>query len=85
MIGALSSQNTYNTSSRKECNKDSAGKPVHDEGYDDIASHQESMFSVKSRLGKEQGQKKNMDSWCDAISSYPFLFYPKKKEPYFLI
>ena len=41
-------------SSRKECKNDGAGKPVHDEGDDAIASHQESMFLVQSRLGQEE-------------------------------
>ena len=44
MIGASCSHNTSDTSSRKECEKGGADDPVHDEGNDDIASHQKSMF-----------------------------------------
>ena len=51
MIGASRSQNISDISSRKECEKDGAGKPVHDEGDNAIASHQKSMFLVQSHLG----------------------------------
>ena len=36
MVGALCSQNTSKTFSRKECEKAGADKPVHDEGDDAI-------------------------------------------------
>ena len=36
-IGASRSHNTSDTSSRKECEKDGADTPVHDEGDDAIA------------------------------------------------
>ena len=39
-IGASRSQNISDTSYRKLYEKDGADKPVHDEGDDDIASHQ---------------------------------------------
>ena len=51
-IGALCSQNTSDTSSRKECENDGAGKPLHDEEDDYIASQQKSIFLVQSHLGK---------------------------------
>ena len=56
-IGAFCSQNTSNTSSKKECEKDGADKIVYDEGDDAIASHQKYMFLVLSHLGQEEGQK----------------------------
>ena len=43
-IGASCSHNTSDTFSRKECKKDGANKPVHDEGDDTITSHQKFMF-----------------------------------------
>ena len=52
MIGASYSQNTSDTSSRKECENDGAGKPLHDEEDDYIASQQKSIFLVQSHLGK---------------------------------
>ena len=54
-IGALCSQNTSDTSSRKECKKDSANKTVHDWGDDAISSHQKYMFLVQSQFGQEEG------------------------------
>ena len=53
MIGALRSQNTSNTSSRKDYEKADANMPVYDEGDDAIASQNKSM----SHLGHEEGQK----------------------------
>ena len=41
-IGSLWSHNISDTSSRKECEKDGADKPVHDELDDSIVSHQKS-------------------------------------------
>ena len=55
-IGALRSQSTSDTSSRKECEKYGADKPVHDEGYDAIVSHHKSMFLVHSHLFQEEGR-----------------------------
>ena len=51
-IGTLCSQNTYDTSYRKEHEKDGADKPVHDDGDDAISLHQKSM----SHIGKEEGK-----------------------------
>ena len=45
-IGALRSHITFDKLSRKEFEKNSADKPVHDEGVDAFASHQESTFLV---------------------------------------
>ena len=51
-FGASHSQNTSDTSSRKEYEKESAGELVHDEGDDAFVSHQKYMFLVQSRLGQ---------------------------------
>ena len=61
-IGALLSQNTSNTSFIKVCENDGADDPVHDEGYDAIASHQTSIFLVQSRLGQEEGRTTMVDN-----------------------
>ena len=61
IIGASRSHNTSDTSPRKECEKD-ADKPVHDEGYDAIASHQKSMFLVQSHIGQEEGRTTMVDN-----------------------
>ena len=53
IIGTSRSQNTSYTSSRKECEKDGADKPFHDDGDDAISSQQKSM----SHIGQEYGQK----------------------------
>ena len=58
----MRSHNTYNTSSRKECEKDGSDKPLHDERDDAIASHQSSMFLVQSHLGQEEGKTTMMDN-----------------------
>ena len=58
MIGASRSQNTSDTSSRKEYKKESSDKPVHDEEDDAIVSHQKSVFLVQSYLVQEEGQTK---------------------------
>ena len=60
-IGTQLSRNNYDTSSRKECEKDSDGEPVYDEVDDDIASYQKSMFLFQSRLGQEQCRKIMVD------------------------
>ena len=54
-IGPSISHNNFDTSSKKECKKDGSKKPSHDEGDDDIASHQKYMFLVHSHLGQEYG------------------------------
>ena len=61
-IGASRSQNISDTPSRKECKKDSADKPVHYKGDDDIASHQRFMFIFQSHLGQEEGRKTMVDN-----------------------
>ena len=61
-IGALCLQNTYDTSSRKECGKDATEKPVQDAGDDAISSHHKSMFLVQSHLGQEEGRTTIMAS-----------------------
>ena len=55
-IGNSCSQNTSNTSSRKECEKDGAKNSVHDEGADAIESHHKSMFLVQPYFGQEEGR-----------------------------
>ena len=57
-IGALRSQNTSDTSSRKEYDKFSANNPVHYEGDYDIVSHHKSIFLVQFHIGQEEGRKK---------------------------
>ena len=54
--------NTSNTFSKKECKKDGACNPVHDEWHDAIASHQISMFLVQSHIGQEEGQTTMVDN-----------------------
>ena len=54
MIGASRSQNISDISSRKECEKDGANKPVHDEGYNSIVSHHKFMLLIQSHLGQEE-------------------------------
>ena len=56
-IGASCSQNTSDTLSRKECEKDVANKPVHDEVYNAIVSHHKFIFLVQSHVDQEEGQK----------------------------
>ena len=56
IIGASCSHNTSNTSSRKECEKYCADKPVHDEVDYAIASHHKSMFLVQFHIFQEDGQ-----------------------------
>ena len=63
-IGALCSQNTSDTSSRKECEKDGTNKTVYYEGDDAIASHQKSMFLVQSYISQEEGQTTMVDNVC---------------------
>ena len=67
-VTLMRSHNTYNTSSRKECEKDGSDKPLHDERDDAIASHQSSMFLVQSHLGQEEGKTTMMDN---ILISYP--------------
>ena len=62
IIGALLSQNTSNTSSRRDFEKNGTNKQVQDEGDDAIASHQKSMFLVQSHLVQEEGQTKMVAS-----------------------
>ena len=52
IIGTFRSQNTSNASYRKDFEKDSADKPVHDEGDDAIASHHGSMYLVQSHISQ---------------------------------
>ena len=61
-IGALGSQNTSDTSSKKECKNYGADNPVHDEGDDAIISHQKYMFLVQSNIGQEEGRTKRVDN-----------------------
>ena len=61
-IGAFCSHNTSNTPSRKQYEKDSANKPVHDEGDDYIASNYKYMFLVQSHLGQEEGRTTMLDN-----------------------
>ena len=69
IIGALGSHNTYDTSSRKECKKDGAREPFHDEGDDAIESQQKYMCSFKSTIGQEEGQKTIVDNVLFAAPS----------------
>ena len=62
MIGASHSQNNSDKSSRKECDKDSSNKPVHDEEYGAILSHHKSMFLVQSHLVQEEGRTTILDN-----------------------
>ena len=62
IIGTSCSQNTSDTSSRKQCENDGADKPVHDEGDDAIASQQKSMFLVQSHIFQEEGQTTMVDN-----------------------
>ena len=55
-IGDSRSQNTSNASSRKYLKKDGTNKLVHDDGDDDIASHQKSVFLFQSYIGQEEGR-----------------------------
>ena len=61
IIRASRSQNTSDTSFRKECENYSANNPIHDEGDDAIVSHQKSMFLVQSHLGQEEGRTKMVE------------------------
>ena len=49
-IDASYSQNTSNTSSREECEKDGADTPVHDEVDDAIVPHHKYMFLFQSHI-----------------------------------
>ena len=62
MIGNLRSQNTSDTSFRKECKEGGANKPVRDEGDDSIASHHKYMFLIRSNIGQEEGRTKMLDN-----------------------
>ena len=61
-IGDLRSHNTFGKFSRKECENNSADKPVHDEGVYAFASHQESTFLVQSHIGQEEGRTTKVTS-----------------------
>ena len=61
-IGDSRSQITYDKSSRKQCEREGADKPLHDEVDDAISSHQISIFLFQSHLVQEKRQTKMVDN-----------------------